>query len=89
MELNIYILREIMNVDTDDTSEALSNLNGFALMRKYVGVQLINDKDNNLSYQANVSDILESEISIEELITLRQSGWELSEDEKIFFKHLA
>jgi hypothetical protein len=52
-------------------------------------VELINDNDNNLSYQANVNDILESSISIEELITLRQSGWELSEDEKIVFKHLA
>lgn len=89
MELNIYILREIMNLDELDTSEALSNLNGFALMKKYVNVKLINDNDNNLSYQANVNDILESSISIEELITLRQSGWELSEDEKIVFKHLA
>ena len=89
MELNIYILKEIMNVEVEDTSDALSNLNGFALMKKYVDVQLINDKDNNLSYQANVSEILESNISVEELITLRQGGWELSEDEQIFFKHLA
>ena len=89
MELNIYILKEIMNVEVEDTSDALSNLNGFALMKKYVDVQLTNDKDNNLSYQANVSEILESNISVEELITLRQGGWELSEDEQIFFKHLA
>ena len=89
MELNIYILKEIMNVEVEDTSDALSNLNGFALMKKYVDVQLTNDKDNNLSYQANVSEILESNISVEEPITLRQGGWELSEDEQIFFKHLA
>lgn len=87
MILNLYILQEIMKVDIED-SQALSNLNSFALLQKYVTVNVVNDENYDISYQASVDDILKSSIDPMELITLRHSGWELSEDNKFLYKFL-
>lgn len=87
MTLNLYILQEIMKIDIED-SQALSNLNSFALLQKYVTVNVVNDENYDISYQASVDDILKSSIDPMELITLRHSGWELSEDNKFLYKFL-
>ena len=87
MTLNLYILQEIMKIDIED-SQALSNLNSFALLQKHVTVNVVNDENYDISYQASVDDILKSSIDPMELITLRHSGWELSEDNKFLYKFL-
>lgn len=76
-----------MKIDIED-SQALSNLNSFALLQKYVTVNVVNDENYDISYQASVDDILKSSIDPMELITLRHSGWELSEDNKFLYKFL-
>lgn len=79
MELNLYILQEIMRLDIE-AENAYSQLNSFALLQKFVQCDLMNDENNNLLYQAKVSEILESDIDPSQLITLRHSGWELTND---------
>ena len=81
MGINIYILQEIMKLDID-VENAYSQLNSFALLQKYVSCDLINNEDNDVQFQASVNDVLNSQIDPSELLTLRHSGWELTQDNK-------
>lgn len=86
MELNIYILKEIMKVDIEADNQ-MTKLNSFIMMQKYANCNLINDENNNLFYQVEVDEILQKQVDPSVLITLRQSGWEMTQDDKhLIFK---
>ena len=85
INMNKYFLYEIMKLDSDNS---LSLTNSIVLLSKYVDVKLMNSEDNNLYYTCKVDDILKSNIDNEELIEIRNGGWELSNDKECLIKKL-
>ena len=85
MDLRKYYLDEIMKLDSDN-SIGLSN--SVVKLEKYADVVLKNDENNNLFFECKVEDILNSEISNEELIMLRNGGWEYNKEKNCLTKKL-
>ena len=88
MDFKKYYLDEIMKLDIDNSSENNGMLNTLLMLRKYVEVKFLTNESNELYYQCEVNDILNSNISNEELITLRNNGWEYSKDKACLIKKI-
>lgn len=85
MDLNKYILYEIMKVDSDGSTSLFNSLN---VLGNKVKVDLLSDEKHTLYYQANISDILKSDLDTDEIIYIRNGGWELSEDKESLIKFI-
>lgn len=85
MDLNKYILYEIMKVDSDGST---SLFNSLRVLNGKVKVDLLSDEKHSLYYQANISDILKSDLDTEDIIYLRNGGWELSENKEFIVKYI-
>lgn len=85
MDLNKYILYEIMKVDSDSST---SLFNSLRVLNGKVKVDLLSDEKHSLYYQANISDILKSDLDTEDIIYLRNGGWELSENKEFIVKYI-
>lgn len=87
MELNEYVIAEIMKLECDNS---LSTSNALAiLITKYnINVELLMNEKYVPYYNVLVSDILKSNITAEDLINLRNNNWELSSDNKYIVKFL-
>ena len=85
MELNKYIIYEIMKLDSDNST---SLMNGINVLNEKVKVDLLSSIDYKIYYQASIDDILKSDIDADTIIYLRNGGWELSEDKKYIVKFL-
>lgn len=85
MDLNKYILYEIMKVDSDSST---SLFNSLRVLNGKVKVDLLSDEKHSLYYQANISDILKSDLDTEDIIYLRNGGWGLSENKEFIVKYI-
>lgn len=85
MELNEYIIYEIMKLESD---KSVSLFNSLALLNNKVKVDLLQDEKFNLYYQAKIKDILKSDLDADNIISLRNSGWELSDNKEYIVKFL-
>lgn len=85
MELNEYIIYEIMKLDSDKST---SLFNSLGLLNSKIKVDLLHDEKYNLYYRANIKDILNSDFDADNIIYIRNGGWELSEDKKYIVKFL-
>lgn len=83
MELNEYIIYEIMKLESDGSTSLFNSLN---ILNGKVKVYLLHDENNNLFYQANIKDILKSDLDADKIILLRNGGWEISSDNKNIVK---
>lgn len=81
--MNRIFLEEIMKLKSSNDFGLFSSLN---ILKKYVNVDLLMNEKNELYYSVNVNNILLSDISSDELINIRNSGWELSSDKKFLIK---
>lgn len=81
--MNRIFLEEIMKLKSINDFGLFSSLN---ILKKYVNVDLLMNEKNELYYSVNVNNILLSDISSDELINIRNSGWELSSDKKFLIK---
>lgn len=81
--MNRIFLEEIMKLKSNNDFGLFSSLN---ILKKYVNVDLLMNEKNELYYSVNVNNILLSDISSDELIDIRNSGWELSSDKKFLIK---
>ena len=81
--MNRIFLEEIMILKSNNDFGLFSSLN---ILKKYVNVDLLMNEKNELYYSVNVNNILLSDISSDELIDIRNSGWELSSDKKFLIK---
>lgn len=81
--MNRIFLEEIMKLKSNNDFGLFSSLN---ILKKYVNVDLLMNEKNELYYSVNVNNILLSDISSDELIYIRNSGWELSSDKKFLIK---
>lgn len=83
MELNEYIIYEIMKLESDGSTSLFNSLN---ILNGKVKVDLLHDENNKLFYQANIKDILKSDLDADKIILLRNGGWEISGDNKNIVK---
>lgn len=81
--MNRVFLEEIMKLESNNDFGLFSSLN---ILKKYVNVDLLMNEKKELYYSVNISDILLSEISSDELINIRNNGWEISNDKKYLIK---
>ena len=68
--------------------EEVGMFTGLHILSSKVNVQLLNDEQYNLYYIASVDDILQSDLGIDELISVYNSGWVLDADNKFIRKTL-
>jgi hypothetical protein len=61
---------------------------GLHILSSKVDVKLLSDERYNLYYIVSVDDILQSDLAIDELISVYQSGWVLDDDHKFIRKTL-
>lgn len=85
MDLNKYILYEIMKIDSDNSTSLFNTLR---ILNGKVKVDLLSDEKYSLFYQAKISDILKSDLDTEDIIYLRNGGWELSENKNYIVKYI-
>lgn len=83
--MNKYVLKEIMQLPIKQNNNLLHTLR---ILKKYVEVNLIMDKNNNICYEVDIYDLLLSDIKNEELIEVRENGWQLAENEKKIQKQI-
>lgn len=84
MELNEYIIYEIMNLESDGSTSLINGLSKLGNIK----VDLLYTEEYKLYYQAKLEDILKSDLDGEDIIYLRNGGWELSKDKKYIVKFL-
>ena len=85
MELNEYIIYEIMKLESDNSTSLFNSLRVFGDIK----VDLLHDENNVLFYQVKISDILKNKLTTDDIFYLRNGGWELSEDKKYIVKFLS
>mgnify|MGYP003289541399 CR=1 FL=1 len=83
----IYVIEEIVNESKSYKREIglISSLNE---LYKFATFKLLYDDNNNLFYESNLQEIIDSNITQEELFNLCCCGWELSEDKKCLIKKI-
>ena len=87
MELNEYIIAEILSLDCDNSC-SLSNALSILMSKYKLKVGLLLNDDFVPYYCVSVNDILSINIDGEDLINIRNNGWELSSDKKNIIKLL-
>jgi len=85
MDLNKYIVYEIMNLPIDNS---VSLMVAIKILESKVKVNLLMDKDYRPYYSVNIDEILKTDITPENLIEIRNNGWCLSEDKEYIVKFL-
>lgn len=80
MEINEYVFNEIMNNQTKTDKTLVLCLD---IMSKYVKTIDFNvDEKNRVYYYVLTKDILNNNLTKEELFNLNQHGWHLNSDKK-------
>lgn len=87
--MNKYALIEIMN--SNDTIDAdLSLINELSMFIKndiFVNI-VMDEKTNNYLYKANVNDILQSNLQLEDLLLLKSCGWQYNMQEDCLIRKI-
>lgn len=77
---------EFNKIMSNEIGESVGFLISFNVLKDYTNISLTNNaKDNTLIYKASVDDII-NRINEEELTTVRNGGWTLSEDRNFIVK---
>lgn len=77
--LDIFDFKKIIN-EYDDKMESNGCLKGLNLMYKYTG-KYIHGADHDIIYGVDVVELIENNISKEDIILLASYGWTVSEDD--------
>lgn len=80
-----YLFDEIMKIEPDNSSSLVTTLQTIG---EYANVKLDEDEEFNLFYNAKVDDIIDSDITEEELLYVRNGGWEYNNDKKLLIKRI-
>lgn len=81
--MNKVFFNEIMKLKPNNDFGLFNSLN---VLKKYVNIDLLMNEKKELYYSVKINDILLSEISSEELINVRNNGWEISNDKNFLIK---
>jgi hypothetical protein len=82
--MNKYIIYEIMK---EEPTMEVGLMNTISILSNYDNVKLIQN-EKNLQYQVDIDKLVSNEISYEELIDIRNGGWELSEKKDCLIKNI-
>lgn len=69
-------------------SNTLSIINSVRMMQEFAQVRLINTEKNELIYQVRLDDIYNSKMTFEDLIEIREGGWELDRENNFLIKRI-
>lgn len=87
MEINNeYLLYEFFKIESDGSTSLFNALN--VISRNGITVDLLQDEQHNLYYEMDVKDVLKSDIESDDILYIRNGGWELSENKKKIVKFL-
>lgn len=84
MELNKYMIDEIMSLPTDD--ESLVNSINMLVNDFHLNVEILMNDKYEPYYNVLVKDILNSNMEADDLILISSCGWILSEDKESIIK---
>lgn len=80
-----YIIQEIMKLPPENNVSLINSLN---IINRYAKVSLMTDNNHNIYYQVPLSSVIMSDISTDELIQIRNGGWELNEENNFLIKYM-
>lgn len=80
-----YIFNEVMKLPCENNIGMLISL---AILNKYVKVNLIKDIENQIYYEINITELLMSNITIEELMQVRNAKWEVNKNNNKLIRKL-
>ena len=87
-ELNEYLIRDLLSLENDN-SVSLTNALSVLINDYHINVELLMNDNYEPYYVINVEDVIKSNMAMEDLLYIRNNGWELSSDRKyivIFLK---
>lgn len=87
MELNEYLIRDLLSLENDN-SVSLTNALSVLINDYHINVELLMNDDYEPYYVINVEDVIKSNMAMEDLLYIRNNGWELSSDRKYIVKFL-
>lgn len=86
-ELNEYLIRDLLSLENDN-SVSLTNALSVLINDYHINVELLMNDDYEPYYIINVEDVIKSNMAMEDLLYIRNNGWELSSDRKYIVKFL-
>jgi hypothetical protein len=86
-ELNEYLIRDLLSLENDN-SVSLTNALSVLINDYHINVELLMNDDYEPYYVVNVEDVIKSNMAMEDLLYIRNNGWELSSDRKYIVKFL-
>ena len=87
MELNEYLINDLFSLENDN-SVSLTNALSVLINDYHINVELLMNDDYEPYYVINVEDVIKSNMAMEDLLYIRNNGWELSSDKKYIVKFL-
>jgi tRNA A22 N-methylase len=87
MELNEYLIRDLLSLENDN-SVSLTNALSVLINDYHINVELLMNDNYEPYYVINVEDVIKSNMAMEDLLYIRNNGWELSSDRKYIVKFL-
>ena len=81
----LELIEEIMRLPIE---KEVSLLNTIKILNRCGDVQLLNNESFDLYYLCDIKSLMTSMITPEELITVRNGGWSLTEDKKSLIKYI-
>ncbi len=87
MELNEYLIRDLLSLENDN-SVSLTNALSVLINDYHINVELLMNDNYEPYYIINVEDVIKSNMAMEDLLYIRNNGWELSSDRKYIVKFL-
>ena len=89
-KINLLLLENAFAIEPI-TSNNTGILNSCQLLNNYkINTKLIceDDQNGNLYLQAEIQDLLDSNIDLSTLIQLRNNGWEYNKEKRVILKYL-
>ena len=86
-ELNEYLIRDLLSLENDN-SVSLTNALSVLINDYHINVDLLMNDNYEPYYVINVEDVIKSNMAMEDLLYIRNNGWELSSDRKYIVKFL-
>ena len=86
-ELNVYLIRDLLSLENDN-SVSLTNALSVLINDYHINVELLMNDNYEPYYVINVEDVIKSNMAMEDLLYIRNNGWELSSDRKYIVKFL-
>ena len=86
-ELNEYLIRDLLSLENDN-SVSLTNALSVLINDYHINVELLMNDNYEPYYVIKVEDVIKSNMAMEDLLYIRNNGWELSSDRKYIVKFL-